>query len=115
MGVPAPALPPRPPAALEDTAHYDAYCAQVRESKNLLYAALDRRGIKYWPSAANFVLVRFDSGLARIVAGLADRGVLVRDRSADRGCDGCIRVTTGLAEHTRAFIAALEEVMCAEG
>ena len=102
------------PAALEDTEHYDSYCAQVSESKSMLYAALDRMGVRYWPSAANFVLVRLTAGSARIVRKLADRGVFVRDRSGDPGCDGCIRVTTGLVEHTRAFITALEEVLCDE-
>ncbi len=102
------------PVALDDTEHYDSYCAQVRESKALLYAELDRLRIKYWPSAANFVLVRLGSGPARVVRELAARGIFVRDRSAERGCEGCIRVTTGLVEHTRAFITALEEVLCDE-
>jgi histidinol-phosphate aminotransferase len=100
------------PVALEDTEHYDSYCAQVRESKALLYAALDRLRVQYWPSGANFVLVRLGSDSARIIRELTAREIFVRDRSADPGCAGCIRVTTGLVEHTRAFIRALEEVLC---
>ncbi len=46
------------PAALGDTAHYDSYLAQAQASKDMLYAALDRLGIPYWRSAANFVLAR---------------------------------------------------------
>ena len=51
----------------------------------------------------------------RIVAGLtalARRGVLVRDKSQDPACPGCVRITAGPVEHTRACIAALEEVLC---
>jgi histidinol-phosphate aminotransferase len=38
----------------------------------------------------------------------------VRDRSNQPGCDGCVRITTGIVEHTNACIAALEEALCAE-
>ena len=37
------------------------------------------------------------------------RGVLVRDRSTDPGCDGCVRITVGTREQTELGIAALEE------
>jgi len=37
------------------------------------------------------------------------RSVLVRDRSNDPGCDGCVRITLGTREQTRQGIAALEE------
>ncbi len=102
------------PVALEDTEHFESYCGQVRESKTLLYAALDRLRIKYWRSAANFVLVSLGDDSARVIRELASREIYVRDRSADPGCSGCIRVTTGLVEHTRAFMDALEEVLCDE-
>ena len=44
-------------AALADTEFMPWYVAQARESKALLYAALDRLGLRYWKSEANFVLV----------------------------------------------------------
>ena len=31
------------------------------------------------------------------------RGVYVRDRSGDLGCEGCIRITAGIVEHTQAL------------
>jgi histidinol-phosphate aminotransferase len=101
------------PAALADRAHHEWYLAQVRESKARLYAALDRLGIPYWPSAANFVLARFGHRLAEVIDGLAARQVIVRDRSKDPGCAGCARITTGVVAHTDACIRALEEVLCA--
>lgn len=99
------------PAALGDTAYFDWYLDQVAQSKRLLYDAFDRLGVDYWKSAANFVLARFGEGCGRIAAGVAARGVHVRDRSRDAGCAGCLRVTAGVVEHTRAFITALEEVL----
>jgi histidinol-phosphate aminotransferase len=98
-------------AGLNDTEHYDWYLAQVRESKALIYDALDKLGLRYWRSAANFVLVNVGSHVAEVVADLAERGVFVRDRSRDHGCAGCMRVTAGVVEHTRVFVRALEEVL----
>jgi histidinol-phosphate aminotransferase len=100
------------PAAFGDTAYFTWYLDQVRESKALLYTAFERLGVGYWPSAANFVLARIDGDAARVIAALAARGVYVRDKTRDRGCAGCLRVTAGIVDDTRAFIAALEEVLC---
>ena len=100
-------------AALADPAFLQDYLRQTRESKALLYAACDRLGLKYWKSDANFVLVCAGDRLNTLVKGAADRGIYIRDRSSEPGCAGCLRVATGLVEHTRRYIAAMEEVLCA--
>jgi histidinol-phosphate aminotransferase len=100
------------PAALGDTAHYERYLEQSRESKELLYAAFERLKVRYWPSAANFVLARFGEQSRAVVDGLKARGIHVRDRSADPSCAGCVRITAGVAADTRRCIAAIEEVLC---
>jgi histidinol-phosphate/aromatic aminotransferase/cobyric acid decarboxylase-like protein len=41
--------------------------------------------------------------------------VYVRDRSAEPGCAGRIRIGTGLVEHTKRAIAVMEDVLCAAG
>ena len=84
----------------------------IQGAQALLYDALDRLGVKYWPSAANFVLARFGPGLGRVIDGLAEREIVIRDRSRDPGCAGCARITTGVLEHTRRCVGALEEVLC---
>jgi histidinol-phosphate aminotransferase len=103
-------------AALNDRAYVAWYRQQVEASRALLYAACDRWGLQYWRSEANFVLVRVgDNAKARsIVDQLMTRRIFVRDRSTQPGCAGCIRITTGIIEHTQACIAALEEVLCVE-
>ena len=100
------------PAALADTEHFESYLRQSAESKRQLYAALERLGVTYWPSEANFVLARFGGSAPRVLAGLVERGIYVRDRSGDAGCAGCIRITAGIVEHTRRCIDAIEEVLC---
>jgi histidinol-phosphate aminotransferase len=100
-------------AALEDRAYVDEYVRQVAESKTLLYAACDRLGLTYWRSGANFVLVSVGDRAADLVQGAAERGIYLRDRSTERGCAGCVRIGTGVVEHTRRCIAAMDEVLCA--
>jgi histidinol-phosphate aminotransferase len=100
-------------AALEDRAYVDDYVRQVGESKALLYAACDRLGLRYWRSGANFVLVGVGDRTAELVRGAAERGIYIRDRSTEPGCSGCVRIGTGVVEHTRRCIAAMDEVLCA--
>lgn len=95
-------------AALRDRQHLAWYQAQVDESRRLLYAACDKLGLTYWPSAANFVLIKVGENAADLVNKLSARGVLVRDRSRDAGCLDCIRITAGVVKHTRAAIDGLE-------
>jgi histidinol-phosphate aminotransferase len=97
-------------AALRDREHLDWYRAQVSESRELLYAACERLALPYWKSAGNFVLInvaRADEP-AKIARAFAERGILVRDRSRDPGCAGCIRITAGVVRHTEAAVEVLE-------
>lgn len=100
-------------AALEDNEFRPWYVSQATESKRRLYAALDRVGLRYWKSAANFVLVDGGVRAREIVDGLIAEGVLVRDRSHDPYCANCFRVTAGVVEHTEKAIAVLE-ALCAK-
>ncbi len=100
-------------AALADTTFLPAYVAAVDDSRRRLYAACERLGIAYWPSAANFVLMHVGTRASEIVAHLAGRGVHVRDRSKDPHSPGCIRVTAGVTAHTDQAVAALEAVVAA--
>ena len=100
-------------AALGDREFVEEYLRQVKESRALVYAACERLGLEYWRSAANFVLVRVGAGAQALVQAAADRGIYLRDRSDEPGCEGCVRITTGSVEHTRRGMAILEQVLCA--
>jgi histidinol-phosphate aminotransferase len=100
-------------AALGDLDYLRRYLAEVAESKALLYAACDRLGLKCFPSRSNFVLVCAGDRLDALVKGAFDRGIYLRDRSSEPGCAGCLRIATGVVEHTRRAVAVMEEVLCA--
>jgi histidinol-phosphate aminotransferase len=100
-------------AALADRDYLADYLRQARESKALIYEACDRLGLTYVPSDANFVLVHAGDRLDDLVKGVAERGIFIRDRSSEPGCAGFFRVSAGIVEHTRRFLAAMEEVLCA--
>lgn len=97
------------PPALEDTAYLDWYVAEVRAARGEFEAALDAFAVQRWPSSANFILVRIGAQHRHFVEAMRERSVLVRDRSSDPGCDGCVRITIGTREQGRAAILALEE------
>lgn len=96
-------------AALEDKDYLRWYVGEVLASRPLLEAALERLKVPYWPSQANFVLADIGPKHDLFVGAMRSRGVLVRDRSSDPGCDGCVRITLGTSEQTQQAIAALEE------
>jgi histidinol-phosphate aminotransferase len=102
------------PAALADEEYLDAYVKEVCLARKALESALDVLGVERWPSKANFVLTRIGAKHREFVAAMHARGVLVRDRSADPGCDGCVRVTVGsrgqMKKAIRAFHESLDEV-----
>ena len=100
------------PVVIGDRAYRDWYIGEARESRAILGGACARLGLQTWPSAANFMLVRVGPDIARIVAALGDKGIRVRDRSAEAGCEFCIRITAGLIEDTQRLVRALEETVC---
>ncbi|HEX4007148.1 MAG TPA: histidinol-phosphate transaminase [Acidobacteriaceae bacterium] len=95
-------------AALEDEDYVRWYSEQVLAARAEFEAALGRLGVPFWPSRANFVLVNIGPRHRAFVEAMRARKVLVRDRSSDPGCDGCVRITVGTREHTELGIAALE-------
>jgi histidinol-phosphate aminotransferase len=99
------------PEALQDQAYVARYVAQVLSNRDRLQQELGKLGLQYWPSHANFVLVSIGPAHAEFVRALRTRGILVRDRSTDPGCEGCVRLTVGSDAHTQTLIAALREVV----
>jgi histidinol-phosphate aminotransferase len=95
-------------AAIQDRTYIEKYVTEVLAARELLYVGLEKLGIPYYESKANFVL--FEAG-ARAVAlrdELRRKGVLVRDRSYEIA--GCVRVTCGTRDQIRRFLAELEQI-----
>jgi histidinol-phosphate aminotransferase len=98
------------PAALGDQAYIQQYVSEVRESRARLERALGASGIQFWPSQANFVLARLGA-TSSFVELMRRRGILVRDRSSDHGCEGCVRITLGPRAHADRLLTALQETL----
>jgi histidinol-phosphate aminotransferase len=99
------------PTALADQEYVRQYVAEVQSSRNRLQEEFSALGIPFWPSQANFVLARIGPLHADFVRGMKARGILIRDRSSDWGCEGCVRITAGWQEHTDRLLAALRETL----
>jgi len=74
-------------------------------------------GVNWPPSsydpASGYLFVCAGDRTQTLVEGAAARGIYIRDRSNEPGCKGCIRIATGIVDHTQRAIAAMEEVLCA--
>jgi len=99
------------PAALEDTAYLGWYVGEVLAARGEFEKALDEVGVRRWPSRANFVLVDIGEKHREFVRLMSAGGVLVRDRSNDPGCDGCVRITIGTREQMGAAVEVLRKTM----
>ncbi|MFH1996717.1 MAG: histidinol-phosphate transaminase [Candidatus Omnitrophota bacterium] len=97
-------------AALKDSAFLKKTIAHVRREKEHLYREFSLLGLKYVPSAANFVLINAERPSYHIFEELMKRGYIVRDMGA-WGFKTLIRVTVGTKRENRGFIKALREVL----
>lgn len=100
-------------AALDDRAYLEWYVAQSVESRELIATFCRKYGFTFWPSEANFVLIRIGARAGDVVRALAGRRIFIRDRSEAPGCAGCIRITAGVVDHTRECLNALEDILAA--
>jgi histidinol-phosphate aminotransferase len=94
-------------AALADTGQIRKTKVMTRRGLVYLEKEFKRLKLEFVPSCANFVLVNVGDG-DRVFRGLQQRGVIVRPMRGYK-MPGWIRVTVGLPEENRSFIAALEK------
>ena len=98
-------------AAIQDLDYIENYVNEVLDARKLLLEALDRFGVKYFPTEANFVLTEMGDRAQEVIGKLRERDILVRDRSKERA--GTVRLTVGNVEQTEWLISVLEEVFAA--
>ncbi len=58
---------------------------------------------KVYPSDANFLLVKTSDAPA-VFKYLVNNGIIVRNRTSEPGCDGCLRISVGTAEENQRLI-----------
>jgi len=95
-------------AAIQDHAYIENYVTEVLTARELLCVGLEKLGIPYIPSSANFVLMKVGARAIPVRDHLRAQGILVRDRSYE--IPGGVRVTVGTREQTRRLLATLEKI-----
>ena len=98
-------------AALSDEAHQKASRELIQTWRPRLTQAIRGFGFEVFPSAGNFVLVRFpdeNRGAAAANDYLHTRGIIVRPVGG-YGLHDCLRITVGTEDQNRAVLDALSE------
>jgi histidinol-phosphate aminotransferase len=97
-------------AALKDQEHAVRSIQMVYEGKRYLYKELDKLGLIYVPSQANFIFVDFGRSSEEIFLALLDEGIIIRPGKA-WGYPTCARVTIGRMEDNQRLMKALRKVL----
>jgi histidinol-phosphate aminotransferase len=95
-------------AAWDDTEHVEKSVRLNRAGLEFLYDGLQKRGLKFVPSFANFVLVELGKPARGVTEGLLKHGVIVRPAW---GCPTCMRVSVGTEDQNQRFLHAMDQVL----
>ena len=97
-------------AALGDRAYLKRTRELVASGRRFFYKELDRLGLSYLPSQANFVLINLNRDAGPVVDRLLHKGLIVRGMKA-YNLPSHIRVTVGLPSENARFIRKLERAL----
>lgn len=97
-------------AALKDEDHAIKSIRLVYEGRRYLYKELDRLGISYVASQANFVFIDFKRDSEEVFRAFLEEGIIIRPGKI-WGYPTCARVTIGRMEDNRRFIKALKKLL----
>lgn len=95
-------------AAIRDPEYVAAYVSEALASRDILTGGLNKLGIAYVPSSANFVLGYFGKRAIEVRDALREKAILVRDRSYE--VPGGVRITVGTREQAGQVIDELERI-----
>ena len=95
-------------AAWDDHEHVVKSIRLNREGLEFLYAGLQKRGVQYVPSFANFILVELGRPAREVTQALLKQGIIVRPAW---GCPTCMRVSVGTPDQNQRFLSALDNVL----
>ena len=99
-------------AALANAPQLPEMRAELLQSREWLGQQLPQLPIveHIFPSDANFLLVRFNVDATDVYDALSSRGIVVRNRTSQPGCTGCLRLTVGTATENALLVQALAEI-----
>jgi histidinol-phosphate aminotransferase len=97
--------------ALEHTTRINTQIRKTVEEREILVQRIARLSFvrKVFPSDANFLLVKMDNPQL-IYNTLIEAGIVVRDRSSQVGCEGCLRITVGTPEENMRLMDVLKAI-----
>jgi histidinol-phosphate aminotransferase len=97
-------------AALDDEEHFKQTLATNQEGLTFFYRELDKMGITYIPTQANFFLVRVGKEANSIYEAMLKEGVIVRVMEA-YGLGEYLRISVGLPGENERCIQSLKKVL----
>jgi len=97
-------------AALDDKVFFRKTVRLVHDGLDFMYESLKARGIRYFPTQANFFLVDTGKNADDVFESMLKQGVIVRSMTS-YGYPGYIRVSVGLRKENIRFIKALEKAI----
>jgi histidinol-phosphate aminotransferase len=97
-------------AALNDQEHAVRSIQMVYEGKRYLYKELEKMGLIYVPSQANFIFIDFERESDKVFQDLLKEGIIIRPGKL-WGYPTCARVTIGRMEDNQRFIKALKKIL----
>jgi len=97
-------------AALNDEDHAIKSIQLVYEGKRYLYKELDKMGLSYVPSQANFILINFEKDSEEVFQALLREGIIIRPGTI-WDYPTFARVTIGRTEDNQRFINALKKIL----
>jgi histidinol-phosphate aminotransferase len=95
--------------ALADQTFVRDHVSQIKHGREQLAQLFDELGLRYWRSQTNFVLVRVGNSAKKFVDAMQRNSIVVRDSSANPGCDGCVRVTVGTPSQMDGVMRAIRK------
>lgn len=95
--------------AIQDQDFITGYVTEVLAARQLTEVGLEKLHIRFFPSDGNFILMDLTGRAERVVNGMRERGILIRDRGHE--IPGAVRVTIGTREQMDRFLVALREVL----
>jgi len=97
-------------AALEDKVFIKKTRQIILQGKRYLYCKLERLGLHFVPTVANFILIDIGTNGLEVSKQMLKFGVIVRDME-QYGLDNFIRVTIGTPSENERFIKVLKKIL----
>lgn len=97
-------------AALEDASFLKRTQKLIHTGLDFLYATLDKMGVRYFPTEANFFLIDVKQNADAVFEAMLRQGVITRSMT-EYGFPEFIRINVGLPEENARFVEALKRVL----